>query len=95
MAEAVKAGVESAGGTVGIHQCVPVSASRCITSRLTRLLYPRIAETLSDEVLAKMHAPPKPNYPIFAPHDLTNYDALIFGIPTRYGSFPAQWKVRL
>lgn len=52
----------------------------------------RIPETLSQEILAKMHAPPKPDYPIIAPNDLTNYDAFIFGIPTRYGNFPAQWK---
>lgn len=39
-----------------------------------------------------MHAPPKPDYPVIAPNDLTNYDAFILGIPTRYGNFPAQWK---
>ncbi|KAL4068475.1 benzoquinone reductase [Scleroderma yunnanense] len=71
MAEGVKSGIESAGGSVSIFQ---------------------IAETLSDEILAKMHAPPKPNYPIIAPKDLTQYDAFVFGIPTRYGNFPAQWK---
>lgn len=40
-----------------------------------------------------MHAPPKPDYPIIKPADLTNYDAFLFGVPTRYGNFPAQWKV--
>ena len=53
----------------------------------------RIAETLSDEVLAKMHAPPKPDYPIIKPTDLRDFDAYMLGIPTRYGNFPAQWKV--
>ncbi|KAG1721007.1 flavoprotein-like protein [Suillus paluster] len=52
----------------------------------------QIAETLSDEVLAKMHAPPRLSYPIITPSELTNFDAFIFGIPTRYGNFPAQWK---
>ncbi|KAI9931534.1 Minor allergen Alt a 7 [Aspergillus wentii] len=52
----------------------------------------QIAETLSDEVLAKMHAPPKSSYPIIEPAQLTEYDAVLFGIPTRYGNFPAQWK---
>ncbi|KAJ5086140.1 hypothetical protein N7532_010911 [Penicillium argentinense] len=52
----------------------------------------QIAETLSDEVLAKMHAPAKSNYPIAEPNDLLEYDAVLFGIPTRYGNFPAQWK---
>ncbi|KAG2057373.1 flavoprotein WrbA [Suillus hirtellus] len=71
LAEAVKAGVESAGGSVTIYQ---------------------IAETLPEEVLVKMHAPPKPSYPILAPSELASFDAFIFGIPTRYGNFPAQWK---
>jgi hypothetical protein len=39
-----------------------------------------------------MHAPPKSDYPIAEPHDLEKYDAFLFGIPTRYGNFPAQWK---
>ncbi|THH22530.1 hypothetical protein EUX98_g8166 [Antrodiella citrinella] len=52
----------------------------------------QIAETLSQDVLAKMHAPPKPNYPVIEPKDLVNYDAFAFGIPTRYGNFPGQWK---
>ncbi|OGE55832.1 hypothetical protein PENARI_c004G07756 [Penicillium arizonense] len=52
----------------------------------------QIAETLSEEVLAKMHAPAKPNDPIIEATDLQAYDAVLFGIPTRYGNFPAQWK---
>ncbi|KAJ6119193.1 hypothetical protein N7523_003473 [Penicillium sp. IBT 18751x] len=52
----------------------------------------QIAETLSDEILVKMHAPPKSSYPIAQPNDLLAYDAILFGIPTRYGNFPAQWK---
>lgn len=39
-----------------------------------------------------MHAPSKPDYPVITPSDLTQYDAFLFGIPTRYGNFPAQWK---
>ncbi|TDL17515.1 P25 protein [Rickenella mellea] len=52
----------------------------------------QIPETLPQDVLTKMSAPPKPNYPIITPDDLAEYDAFIFGIPTRYGNFPAQWK---
>ncbi|KAJ5601203.1 Flavoprotein WrbA [Penicillium lagena] len=52
----------------------------------------QVAETLSDDVLAKMHAPPKSSYPIAEPTELLEYDAVLFGIPTRYGNFPAQWK---
>jgi NAD(P)H dehydrogenase (quinone) len=39
-----------------------------------------------------MHAPPKSDVPIAEPADLLAYDAVLFGIPTRYGNFPAQWK---
>ncbi|KAG2360036.1 NADH-quinone oxidoreductase [Suillus spraguei] len=52
----------------------------------------QIGETLPEEVLAKMHAPAKPSYPIIQPADLAKFDAFIFGVPTRYGNFPAQWK---
>ena len=40
-----------------------------------------------------MHAPAKPDYPILAPNDIAQFDAFLLGIPTRYGNFPAQWKV--
>jgi NAD(P)H dehydrogenase (quinone) len=39
-----------------------------------------------------MHAPAKSSYPIAEPDTLLQYDAVLFGIPTRYGNFPAQWK---
>ncbi|KAM5433656.1 flavodoxin-like fold protein [Microsporum canis] len=52
----------------------------------------QIAETLPEEVLAKMHAPAKSAYPVIEPQELTSYDAILFGVPTRYGNFPAQWK---
>jgi len=52
----------------------------------------QVQETLPQEVLDKMHAPPKSSYPVATPEDLLKYDAFIFGIPTRYGNFPAQWK---
>jgi NAD(P)H dehydrogenase (quinone) len=71
LAETVKGGIVTAGGTAKIYQ---------------------VPETLPQDVLTKMHAPPKPDYPIIAAADLTEFDAFLFGIPTRYGNFPAQWK---
>ncbi|KAI0539531.1 quinone oxidoreductase [Xylaria digitata] len=73
LAEAEKAGIEKAGGTVDVYQ---------------------IPETLSQEVLAKMHAPGQSaDIPLLNdPSVLEQYDAFLFGIPTRYGTFPAQWK---
>jgi NAD(P)H dehydrogenase (quinone) len=52
----------------------------------------QISETLPQEVLDKMHAPAKPSHPVITAADLVNYDAFLFGIPTRFGNFPAQWK---
>jgi len=59
----------------------------------TAKLY-QIAETLPEDVLAKMHAPPKPTdvEVLRDPGELEQYDGVLFGIPTRYGNFPAQWK---
>ncbi|KAK2747867.1 flavodoxin-like fold protein [Onygenales sp. PD_40] len=52
----------------------------------------QIAETLPEDVLKQMGAPPKRDYPIATPQTLLEYDAYLFGIPTRFGNFPAQWK---
>ncbi|KAI1089193.1 putative benzoquinone reductase [Rostrohypoxylon terebratum] len=55
----------------------------------------QIPETLPEEVLTKMHAPGQPtDVPVL--HDpaiLESYDGFLLGIPTRYGNFPAQWRV--
>ncbi|EDK45134.1 flavodoxin-like fold protein [Lodderomyces elongisporus] len=52
----------------------------------------QVPETLSEDVLKLLHAPQKPNYPIATPDTLTQYDAFLFGIPTRFGNYPAQFK---
>ncbi|VEU20825.1 DEKNAAC101650 [Brettanomyces naardenensis] len=52
----------------------------------------QVAETLSSDILKKMHAAPKPDFPIADTKTLEEYDAFVFGIPTRFGNFPAQWK---
>jgi NAD(P)H dehydrogenase (quinone) len=54
----------------------------------------QVPETLPEEVLAKMHAPPKGDYPIITADKLTEYDGIIFGISGRYGMISAQLKVR-
>lgn len=55
----------------------------------------QVPETLSEDILKKMGAPPKPNDPVltFENHDkLVNADGLIFGFPTRFGAVCAQMK---
>ena len=54
----------------------------------------RVTETLPESVLTVMHAPAKPDYPIATPATLTEYDGFLFGIPTRFGTMPAQFRVR-
>jgi len=53
----------------------------------------QIQETLTPEILSKLHAPAKSSYPTIDAETLAKYDAFLFGIPTRYGNFPAQWKI--
>lgn len=57
----------------------------------TAVIY-QVAETLSPEILKLLHAPPKPDYPIATPKTLTEYDGFLFGVPTRFGNYPAQFK---
>ncbi|KAL9549205.1 hypothetical protein MBANPS3_005326 [Mucor bainieri] len=55
----------------------------------------QVAETLSDEILSKMQAPTKPDLPIMTVDKLAEPDGIIFGLPTRFGLFPAQIKTLL
>lgn len=52
----------------------------------------QIAETLSDEVIGKMHGNKSAiaHYPVIKPDDLKRFDGFIFGFPTRYGRTPSQ-----
>ncbi|KAF8994965.1 flavoprotein-like protein [Cyathus striatus] len=52
----------------------------------------RVPETLTPDVLEKVRAPPKRGYPTAERDTLKEYNAFLFGIPTRYGNMPAQVK---
>ena len=53
----------------------------------------QIAETLPQEVLTKMYAPPKASdVPVINVSELPEADGILFGIPTRFGMLPAQMK---
>ncbi|CAF0857102.1 unnamed protein product [Adineta steineri] len=53
----------------------------------------QVAETLSNEILTKMHAPPKNNtIPIITADQLSEADGFLFGMPTRFGTLPTQIK---
>uniref|UniRef100_A0A6U4ZY15 Flavodoxin-like domain-containing protein n=1 Tax=Hemiselmis andersenii TaxID=464988 RepID=A0A6U4ZY15_HEMAN len=49
-------------------------------------------ETLPEEVLGKMGAPAKPDDEVATADRLKDFDAFMFGIPTRFGMAPAQMK---
>ncbi|KAI5968277.1 YCP4 [Candida margitis] len=52
----------------------------------------QVPETLPQDILDQMHAPPKSkDIPIATLDTLTEYDAFLFGIPTRFGTLPAQF----
>ncbi|XP_039049906.1 probable NAD(P)H dehydrogenase (quinone) FQR1-like 1 isoform X1 [Hibiscus syriacus] len=55
----------------------------------------QVRETLPEEVLGKMHAPPKTDAPIITPDELAEADGVLFGFPTRFGMKPAQFKAFL
>lgn len=59
----------------------------------------RVPETLPDEILAKMGALEAQkafaHIPIATPQELAEYDAIIFGAPTRFGMMAAQMKAFL
>lgn len=53
----------------------------------------QIPESLPAEVLELMHAPPKPSdIPVADLETLKNYDGILFGFSTRFGTYPAQFK---
>ncbi|CAO2177976.1 unnamed protein product, partial [Urochloa humidicola] len=52
----------------------------------------QVPETLPEEVLGKMGAPPKPDVPVITPQELAEADGILFGFPTRFGMMAAQMK---
>jgi NAD(P)H dehydrogenase (quinone) len=51
-----------------------------------------VPELLSEEILGKMGAPPKPEYPIMTADKMKDYDGFMFGLSGRFGAIPAQMK---
>ena len=59
-----------------LHQKCPLSSCEVICAS-------QIPETLPDEVVAKMHGPPKPDVPPVTTAHLEEADGLLLGFPTR------------
>lgn len=52
----------------------------------------RVPETIPAEVLAKFGAKTQHEFPVAEVADLANYDAIIFGTPTRFGNMAGQMR---
>lgn len=52
----------------------------------------RVPELVPDEVAAAAHIKVDQAAPIASPDELANYDAIIFGTPTRFGNMAAQMR---
>jgi NAD(P)H dehydrogenase (quinone) len=52
----------------------------------------RVPETLPPEVAERVGAVPEPDVPLAVPDELADYDAILFGTPTRFGNMAAQMR---
>ena len=99
LAEAEKAGLAKAGIEADIFQVAETLPQEVLTKVCNSILscstlsyHFRLTSPYGLLTQVQMHAPPKSDYPVIDAAQLQEYDAFLFGIPTRYGNFPAQWK---
>lgn len=52
----------------------------------------RVPETMPEDAMAAAHMKINQDAPIAAPHELADYDAVIFGVPTRFGNMSGQMR---
>jgi len=55
----------------------------------------QVPETLPEDVLTKLYAPPKSDVPVITADELCEADGLVFGFPTRFGMMASQFKAFL
>ncbi|RYR25773.1 hypothetical protein Ahy_B02g059773 isoform E [Arachis hypogaea] len=67
----------------------------CFRGRSRSKILAGTCETLPEEVLGKMGAPPKSDVPIITPNELPEVAGLLLGFPTRFGLMAAQFKAFL
>lgn len=58
----------------------------------TEVTVKRVPETMPDEVFKKAGGKANQPAPVAEPGELPNYDAIIFGTPTRFGNMTAQMR---
>lgn len=75
----VQKGLEAQGMETKLFQVYRESSVHLHHESKTILIYDQVPETLSDEVLEKMHAPPKPDVPVITVDQLKEADGFMFG----------------
>ena len=58
----------------------------------TEVTVKRVPETMPDDVIKAIHAKTDQQAPIASPDELADYDAIIFGTPTRFGNMAGQMR---
>jgi len=58
----------------------------------TEVTVKKVPELVPEEIRQKSHFVDEPNIPVATPNELADYDAIIFGVPTRYSNMPGQMK---
>jgi NAD(P)H dehydrogenase (quinone) len=58
----------------------------------TEVTVKRVPELMSDDVLKRIGAKTDQGAPVAAPAELAEYDAILFGTPTRFGNMAAQMR---
>ncbi|HOI53882.1 MAG TPA: NAD(P)H:quinone oxidoreductase [Phycisphaerae bacterium] len=61
----------------------------------TEVAVKRVPETMSAEAAARAGAVAEPDVPMAAPEELAEYDAVVFGTPTRFGNMAGQMRTFL
>jgi NAD(P)H dehydrogenase (quinone) len=52
----------------------------------------RVPETMPEDAMTAAHMKIDQKAPVAAPHELAEYDAVIFGVPTRFGNMSGQMR---
>src|SRR3546814_11913600 len=52
----------------------------------------RVPETMPEDAMAAAHMKIDQKAPVAAPHELAEYDAIILGVPTRFGNMSGQLR---
>ncbi|PJN96750.1 NAD(P)H:quinone oxidoreductase [Amaricoccus sp. HAR-UPW-R2A-40] len=76
----------------GHMEAMANSAAEGARSAGAEVTVKRVPELVPDEVAKAAHYKLDQAAPIAAPAELVDYDAVIFGVPTRFGNMPAQMK---